>query len=192
MRFKLSRRPGDFGRFNPRNERHGPELVPAADLAVHFRGTKRDIEMFLPLQDKRKIADVFYDEHKHLQVPFLNPIKIARTPENVTFRVWDQATKSKAMLEFEGCRVKNITIELHDKFNVEGDLLIQLHDEPEKHSARLRLLSDTTRDFELEAQQEEIFDDEPEPEGEGTQPDLVGSQQGGEEEESETDDDDDE
>lgn len=192
MRFKVSKRKGTFGKLNTRNENHGTEKVPAADISITYTGTKRDLDLLIPLQDKRKISDVFYDEHGHLQVPFMNPIKLQRTPENVTAVFWDQATNSKKPLEFESCRIKNIQVTLNDKRNVEVTLLVQLHDDPERDTARLRRLADQDREFSLESMQEEIFDEEPEDEEDGGQEELdVDSEEEEEEEEEEDEDEED-
>lgn len=166
MKFKLSRRAGSFGRANFRPEYHGEENVPAADITVRFSANKRDLDMLWPMADKTKISDVIYDEKGNLLCPFISPLKIHRKPESVTFTCWDSPTKERDHLKFDLCRVKNIEIELKDKRNVFVKLMVQLHDDPEKHSARLRRLMDTERDFSLEATQEDFFDQTPEDEDE--------------------------
>lgn len=162
MKFKIARRNGKFGKGNFRNENHGKEKVPAADLPIVFDGSKRDLDMLAPLIGEDKISDIYYDEKGNLLVPYLSPMKIHRKPDNVTFRCWDQPTSKKNFLEFEGCTIKNIEVTLKPKRNFIIGLMVQLHDDPEKHSARLRRVMDQEREFELEAQQEDFFDVDPE------------------------------
>jgi hypothetical protein len=200
MRFKVSKRMGEFGKLNTRNENHGSEKVPAADITIKYRGTKRDLDILLPLADRQKISTVYYDEHGHLQVPFLSPFPIHRTPENVKATFWDQATKPKSPLEFKECRIKNISVTLHDKRNIDVSLMVQLHDDPERDTARLRRLADQEREFELIAMQDEIFDEEQEEddsgqgnldveEGDGDEDDEDDEGDGEEDEEEEDDED---
>lgn len=162
MKFKVSRRLGHFLHLNVRNERHGDEKVPAADIKIEFPGTKRDLDMLLPLQDG-KMSDVLYDDKGNLMTPYLSPLKVFRKPENVTMRIWDR-TSEKDFLEFEGTTIKGIEMDLNDKRNLLVRLTIQVHDDPEKHTARLRRLMDAERDFSLEAQQEDFFDQDPDEE----------------------------
>lgn len=187
MKFRISERDGLFGRANFRNEKHGKENVPAADIAISFKGSKRDIDVLFPFLEG-KASDVMYTEKGRLQAPFML-VQNARTPENVTFTVWDQATKKKDPLEFTGCKVKIRKTELHDKYNVEVEVLVQLHDDPDEHAARLRWLMDNTRRFSLESQQDDFWNDDPEEKkAKDKQPTLPGVEDaGGEGEEGEED-----
>ena len=160
-RFKLARRLGLFGKINIRNENHGDEKVPAADIKVVCLGTKRDLDMLFPLGDV-KISDAIYDKEGHLLAPWMSPMKNHRKPEGVQFTVWDQPTNGKNPLSFDGVKIKIVSVELKDKRNIIIELTIQLHDDPDKHTTRLRRLMDTEREFELIAQQDELFDQDPE------------------------------
>jgi hypothetical protein len=68
-------------------------------------------------------------------------------------------------IELDGCRIKSIEITLEDKFNLSITLTIQVHDDPEKHAARLRRLMDAEREFALEATQEDFLEKEPDEDG---------------------------
>lgn len=187
MKFKIQQRNGQFGRANFRHEKHGNENVPACDLKVTCKGGKREFDMLFPLQEG-KLSEVIWDEKGNLQVPYMSPLKNHRTPENVTFTVQDQPTKPKDVLEFEGTRIKVVEVSLHEKRNIDITLTIQLHDDVEKHSARLRRLMDTERSFSLEAQQEDFFNEEPEGDEEDKQGELDVKQEGEEEEEESEED----
>lgn len=198
MKFKITQREGDFRNLNTRNENHGSEKVPAADISILCRGGKRDFDMLFPLQEG-KLSDVIWDEKGNLQAPYMSPLKNHRTPENVTFTVWDQLTSRAKPLEFEGCKVKIGDVILHEKRNFYAKLMVQLHDDPERDTARLRRLIDTKKEFTLEAQQEDFFDEDPDEEkdksGQGTLPveteqgDGDGEGEEAEEEEAEEDED---
>lgn len=185
MKFKVTEREGTFGKANFRNEKHGKENVPAADIPISFKGTKRDINMLFPFIEG-KATDALYTENGRLQAPFMDTPN-SRTPENVTFVVWDQATKKKDPLEFPNCKVKIRKVKLHDKYNAEVEVLVQLHDDPDEHAARLRWLMDSVRRFTLESQQDDFWSEDAE-EKEDKQPTLPGVEDaGGEEEEGEED-----
>lgn len=162
MKFKIHRRKGKFGKGNFRNENHGKEKVPAADLPITFDGGKRELDMLAPLIGDLKFSDVIYDEKGNLLMPYLSPMSIHRKPDNVTFRCWDNPTNAKNVLEFDGCTVKSIVATLKNKRNLIITLTVQLHDDPDKHTARLRKIMDKEYEFELEAQQEDFFDTDPE------------------------------
>ncbi len=167
MKFSIKRRLGKFGRANFRGEFHGDDSVPAADVTISFTAGKRDLDMLWPMSNKQKISDILYDEKGNLLCPFISPLKIHRKPESVVFTCWDSPTKERDHLKFELCKVKNIEIELNDKRNIVVSLMVQLHDDPEKHSARLRRLMNTEREFELDAAQEDFFDNDPEKDDDG-------------------------
>lgn len=162
MKFKVPRRNGKFGKVNIRHEKHGTENVPASDVKFEFKGTKTTLNMLCPLASGEKFSDTVWDDRGNLQMPYLSPMSNFRTPENVTFTVWDKPTREKDPLSFTETRIKSIEIELNDNYNIVVRGLIQIHDDPEKHSVRLRQLMDTERQFSLEAAQEDFFDKEPE------------------------------
>lgn len=184
MKFKLTAREGEFLHANFRGEKHGQERVPATDLKIRCRGTKRDFDMLFPLQEG-KLTAIVWDAKGNLQVNYMSPLKNHRTPEDVEFIVWDQNTKKKDPLQFEGCKVKFGEIVLHDKWNFDLTLTVQLHDDPERDTPRLRRLPDTKCEFQLEAMQEDFFDEDPEEDEDDKQGSLDVKQGGGEKEEEE-------
>lgn len=194
MKFNIAKREGKFTHGNFRNEKKGRnEVTPATDLSVTFSGTKRDIDMLLPHPDKGiKMSDVLYDAAGNIMLPFMSPFKLARRPEGVLFTVWDQATNTRKPMVFEGCKVKDINFITKEKRNLIIALKIQLHDNPEADTARLRRLVDTERQFSLVAQQEEIFDEDPEDDENDGQDELdVDEEQDDEPEDEEPDEDED-
>lgn len=160
MKFKVLRRNGRFGKINIRNERHGDEKVPAADLKVEFDGGKRELDMLCPLQDGTKLSDVFYDDKGNLLTPWLSPMRVHRKPDTVQFMCWDRPTSEKDPLKFDNVTIKGIDVELKEKRNIIVTAMIQLHDDPDKHTARLRRLMDNEREFSLEASQEDFFEED--------------------------------
>lgn len=188
MKFKITARQGRFGKFNPRNEKHGTELVPAADITVTITGGKRDFDILYP-HPKIKLSDVIWVD-KRIALPFVNPLPNARTPENVTFTVWDQATAKRKPLEFENCKIKIGPAEIKEKQTFETKLTIQIHDDPDEHSARLRALMDNVREFALEAQQEDFFDQDEDEKPATPQKELLEKEEEEEEEEDPEDEDD--
>lgn len=160
MKFKVHRRAGQFGKINIRNENHGDEKVPAADLSVTFTGGKRELDMLCPMPDGSKFSEMIYDESGNLLMPFLSPMKVHRKPDTIKFCCWDRPTSEKDFLQFGDVSVKSISVQLKDKRNIIVSCMVQLHDDPEKHTARLRRLMDAEREFSLEALQEDLFNEE--------------------------------
>lgn len=157
MKFKIPRRKGNFGKVNVRHEKHGNENIPAADVKFSCNGTKTTLDMLCPLANGEKFSDTVWDEHGNLMVPYLSPLPNQRTPDNVNFTVWDKTSP----LKFSDVRLKSLVIELHDKRNITLHGMIQIHDDPEKHSFRLRSLMDSVHEFTLEAAQEDFYEEEP-------------------------------
>lgn len=188
MKFKVSKREGKFIHGNFRNEKKGKtELVPATDLKVTYNGTKRDLDILLP-NEVAKMSEVIYDEGGHLLMPFLNPLPVHRNPEGVKCQIWDQATRSNAPIVFTDCVIKSpITVVFKDKRNLIITLSIQLHDDPDTDTARLRRIVGKELMFSLEAQQEEIFNQEPDEDDDDGQEELDVDEEQEEEEEEEED-----
>lgn len=157
MRPHVTRRTMKFGKFNPRTEKHGKDSKHASDLVVSFPITRAELDMYMPVTHGLLISDSIYDEKGNLQTPYLSPLTVNRNPEGVRFRVWDRPTNQEDHIELEGCKLKGFKIVLNDKGNITCSTLIQMHDDPELHSARLRMLSDKEFDGELEVLQEEMF-----------------------------------
>lgn len=189
MRFKLPRREAEFTNVNLRNEKHGKDIVPACDIKFTCKGTRRDLDMLFPLNPGEKYSQTVYDKDKNLLIPFASPMNNQRKPENVSFIVWDKHTRSDSKLEFDGCTVKlgNNCVVLEDKGNIFITGTIQVHDDPEKHSARIRALMGNKFDFELISAQDDFWNSDPEDDedAEKAQGDMIGGKEPEEPEESE-------
>lgn len=173
MKFKFRKRRGLFTHFNARGEKHGNERVPAGDITVSFPITKTDLAMLFPTGVKDVfLYDCLYDDKGHLLMPFISPLTNARTPENVTWRCWDKRSSPKKPFEIQGCKIKGISIELADKKSMRCKLKIQVHDEPDRDTARIRwLCTEQEAEFELFAEQDDFFGGSDDDENE-TQPEL--------------------
>jgi hypothetical protein len=189
-RFKISQRRGKFGKFNPRNEKHGAENVPAADVIVVITGGKRDFDIMFP-HPSMKLSDVVW-VNKRIAMPYVD-LANARKLENVTFTCNDQETlKRSKPLEFEGCKVKISDVVIMEKCTFSAKLTIQLHDDVDAHSARLRMLMDNEREFSLLAQQDDFWSgegDENEPPKQQGELEVGQDDEEEEEEEEETEED---
>lgn len=185
MKFKVNEREGTFGKFNPRNERHGKEHVPAGDIVVTFNGGKRDLDMLFPMAEG-KLSKTVWTEKGELNAPFMK-LGNARVPEQVNFTVWDQATARGKPIELENCKVKIRDVQVERKFNVIVSVTVQFNDDVDTYSSRLRFLMDQVRRFKLEAMQDDFFDKDPEDE-EDKQENLDVESEQDEEEEDEDED----
>jgi hypothetical protein len=156
-KFKFRKRQGQFEAFNNRLERHGPEeRVKAIDLPVRHGITPRELDMLVPAQGVPLSQFLFGDNLRkpELQTPVLFPLKVYRKPEHILFTVYDG--KGKKGLTFDDVKVKDpvVTIDLDE--NMQISYKLQFH--PGHH---LQRISDSVEgricEFEVEAQQEELF-----------------------------------
>ena len=173
MKFRFRRRQGKFGVWNNRMEHHGPEeKVKAIDLPVRHSIRPAELDMLVPAQGV-PLSTFLFGENKRkpeLQTPVLFPLKVYRKPEHVLLTIYDGNGKGKGLV-FDDVKVKDpvITIDLDE--NMEISYKLQLH--PNKH---LQRISDNVEEhvceFEVEAQQEELFGqpEEEDAEGEGAPP----------------------
>jgi len=162
------------GKLNTRNELHGKDKVPAVDIPISFRGTKRDIDRFIPVQDG-KFSDIAYEGGAFL-FPYLSPLKVHRKPEGLDIRMYGIDLK-KPYLSFSGGKLKNIEITFNNRHEIQVTGTLQVEIDAERDAARLIKMMDTDCDIEFEATQEEMFgaaeDEEEEEEEPGDQPQLL-------------------
>lgn len=158
MKFKFKRRQGKFGTFHNRNEYDGPEhRKKAVDLPVRHPIRPAELDMLVPAQGVPLSVFLFGNNKRkpELQTPVLFPLKVYRHPEHVLLTIYDNGPKGKG-LTFDDVKVKDpvVTIDLDE--NMEISYKLQFH--PNKH---LQRISDTVEEhvceFEVEAQQEELF-----------------------------------
>jgi len=173
MKFRFKRRQGKFRTFNNRNENEGPEKkVKAIDLPVRHPIRPLELDMLVPSQGV-PLSTFLFGENKRkpeLQTPLLFPLSVYRKPEGVLFTIWDQGPKKKP-LTFDNVKVKDpvITIDLDE--NMEISYKLQFH--PGSHLQRISdSVEEKVCEFEVEAQQEELFgqaeeedEDAPPPQG---------------------------
>lgn len=192
-KFFLSRRPMQVGKINPRSEFHGADRVPATDIPVHWKGTKRDIDMLmrccLPDDDSEKFSDVLYKNKRFMFPDIATGLPINRKPEHLIITIWDQPTKKTAFLKFQDCTVKSIVIDFADSHRIQGKMLLQIGEvDPDRDAARLYSMMDSEVDIEVEGTQEDFgFGDGEDDKKDKKQGDLVDQSKGEEEEEEEDD-----
>lgn len=154
--FKLTKRLVTFGKLNGRPEFHGEENVPATDVKITFRATKRDLDMLMPQQDGTKASAVFYTEDGHLRMPYLVPLPINRHPEHLLVTIYDQNTARSKPLTFADAKAKSIVVTMKPKFEMVVTMLLQLVIDPDTHGSRLYQVMGNERELELVAQQDEM------------------------------------
>jgi len=160
MKFKVSRRTARFGKINARTENHGKEdIVPATDIPVKFRGTKRDIDMLCPLMEG-KFSELLYSEEGYMIASYLSPLNVHRKPDTLKISIYDQATNSRKPMLFKDAKVKDIQITFDQKHNIEVKLKIQVLVDPDSQGARLYKLMNSQCEFEIEATEMDLFEDE--------------------------------
>lgn len=160
-KFQISLREVHVGKINARLENHGEEKMPATDIPIKFRGTKRDLDMLVPLQDG-KFSDLIYSEDGHCLIPHLSPLEVHRKPEGLDITIFDQATKRSAPMRFVEAKAKSIKIELGKKFELEISMTLQVQVDPEAQASRLYRLMDAKRELKIESSQEDWIDVEDE------------------------------
>lgn len=162
-KFQIALREAHVGKINARLEKHGDENMPATDIPVTFRGTKRDLDMLVPLQEG-KFSDLIYSKDGHCLIPHLSPLTVHRKPEGLDIQIFDQATKKSTPLRFTEAKAKSITIELGKKHELIICMTLQVQVDPEAQAARLYRLMDSKRDLKIESSQQDWIDTE---EGDG-------------------------
>lgn len=173
-KFKITARAADIGKLNIRPEHHGDKIEPAMDIPVKVRGTKRDLDMLIPVQDG-KFSEMAYTLDGACLVPHISPLHVNRKPDNLKVTIWDSPTKKTQKLEFSEAKVKNIVVELGAKHKLEIMFTLQVNIDTERDAARLVRCMGESREIEITATQDDLFDYDDQDEGqdaEGEQADI--------------------
>ncbi len=191
MKFQFNRRVATIGVLNTRNEKHGKtEKVPAADITVKFplKLAELDTVVISSTEDMPKFSEVLFDKKGNILTNMISPIRVNRKPEGLYLVIFDKelpsgtktrggAGKKRAngidpatALEFDGCKAKNIAIEVGSGPNIILSFTVQLHP-TDKDWARLVNIMEQQREIVIEARQEEMFGEQNEEEEEGEEDD---------------------
>lgn len=188
MKFDFSKRAGEFGGFNNRWEKDGPEKQSKAiDLPVRFPVKAKELDMLCPTQDLTLSEFLFGDDLRKpaLQCHLLSPLKVHRHPEHITLTIYDDGIDKRKKLTFTECKVKDPVIEFdQDTSAIFLDCKFQF-----RPDAQLQRINDNvenkTLQFECKASQPELFD-----KPEEADPDAQGELLEGEADDEDDDDDD--
>lgn len=158
MRIKIPRREGTFSpHLNGRTEGSGDGKKTAADLKVWFLGTKTTIDTIVPLVNGVKFSDVMYDQTGRFLCPYMSPLKLHRKPEGLLITIYDGGKKP---MQFKKASAKNLEILFHEKRNCEVEMLLQVRPDPDQWQRLARLIAAEKAEFEVVAEQEELFTEE--------------------------------
>lgn len=167
MKFDFKKRAGEFGGFNNRWEKNGPEAkTKAIDLPFKFQVKPTELDMIAPAQGIPLSQFLYGDDLRkpQLQCPLLSPLPIQRKPEHIALTIYDDGVDKRKKLTFTDCKVKDPTLEFdEDSIFLLGKF--QIH--PGPHLQRINdNIENKTLQMECKATQPELFDTEGD-EGEG-------------------------
>lgn len=187
MKFDLSMRAAEFGGFNNRWERNGPEQkTKAIDLPFRVQVKPRELDMLVPAQGTKLSTFLFGSNLRkpQLQCPLLSPLPVRRKPEHIALTIYDDGIDKRKKLTFTDCKVKDPTLEFEDTtIFLVGKF--QIH--PGPHLQRINdNIENKTLQMECEATQPELFDNEDE-DDEGSEGGDEGQADGEEEEDDDGD-----
>lgn len=165
MKFDLKKRATEFGGFNNRWERNGPEQkVKGIDLPFKVKLKPTELDMIAPAQGIPLSTFLFGADLRkpQLQCPLLSPMAIQRKPEHIALTIFDDEIDKRKKITFTDCKVKDPTLEFdEDSIFLVGKF--QLH--PGPHLQRINdNIENKTLQMECKATQPELFDEQ---EGEG-------------------------
>lgn len=172
MKFSFDRRACEFGGFNNRWEKNGPDVkVKAIDLPFRLPLKPKELDMLIPANGIKLSHFLFGTNLRkpELQTNVLPHLKIARKPQ-IKATIFDSPTDKRKQLALAECTVKEPTVEIEQDGGLflvgklqfhPGNQLQRINDNVENH----------TLDFECQETAPELFDteeeeDEPEKQGE--------------------------
>jgi hypothetical protein len=176
VKFDLRKRAAEFGGFNNRWEKNGPEQkVKGIDLPFRFQVKPTELDMIAPAQGV-KLSTFLYGEDlrkPQLQCPLISPLAIRRKPEHITLTIYDDGVDKRKKITFTDCKVKDPTLEFdEDSIFLAGKF--QLH--PGPHLQRINdNIENQTLQMECKATQPELFDQD---DGNGDDSEVAGDDDG--------------
>lgn len=161
MKFDIKKRASEFGGFNNRWERNGPEQkVKGIDLPFKVKLKPTELDMIAPAQGLPLSTFLYGTDLRkpQLQCPLLSPLAIQRKPEHITLTIYDDEVDKRKKITFTDCKVKDPTLEFdEDSIFLCGKF--QLH--PGPHLQRINdNIENKTLQMECRATQPELFDEE--------------------------------
>jgi hypothetical protein len=191
VKFDLSKRATEFGGFNNRWEKNGPEQkTKAIDLPFRVQVKPKELDMIVPAQGVKLSTFLFGSDLRkpQLQCPLLSPLPVQRKPEHIALTIYDDGVDKRKKLTFTDCKVKDPTLEFEDAtIFLSGKF--QLH--PGPHLQRINdNVENKTLQMECEATQPELFDEQQDEDDEGGESDSqtdIDDEEEGEEEDDQDD-----
>lgn len=191
MKFTFDRRACEFGGFNNRWEKNGPDVkVKAIDLPFKLPIKPKELDMLCPANGI-KLSKFLFGENlrkPELQTNVLPHLKLARKPQ-IKGTIFDSPTDKRKQLQLSDCTVKEPTVEIEQDGGLflvgklqfhPGNQLQRINDNVENH----------TLDFECQESAPELFDqaeDEDEAGEDGKQGELMNDPDADDEDDDEND-----
>lgn len=153
--FNISRRTAAFTHLNIRGENHGKKKIPAVDLSINFTGKAEEILDILvpsPADKDNSTSEFFFTESGHLRVPTINPIAINRSPEGLSFTIFDR----KDPMVFREGKATGFVIELQEGGTIKVNCKLQgIPDDG--YTERLKKIVFGSIELAIESEQDDLF-----------------------------------
>jgi hypothetical protein len=179
MAFNFSRRTAQIGVWKNLYTKKGEDYVSGLDLPIIFTLKEKDLEVIVPTPQASEgeaqffsLLEFFFDAEGKFLYPYLSPLKIHRTPDDLDVTIWDADSDDRRKLVLNNVRAKKVEYSAQSGAGVYGSLAMVLEIRglsPGDH-VRFIEMQKRSRDLSIKATQDDLFErkeDAPNPPEEG-------------------------